>query len=245
MRRADPKSLSDDELSRFCAPSRFEERLLSSGCLGSIVALLLLLVTLLVFGDPAHPLFMGPALTVAAIFWAHHLVRRPKRSYREELAYRRGLGPWLQYVAEAEAILRQKQADWVFLFTLRGLPHGGFWWLRLALKEGPPASARAYLRVSPKMDRLFFKRVERDVPDGIVQDLLRLLKDLDLAALTDVPSFVIDGAPCQAAVLRREPWFQTLASCNLMGLTPEMSQHPGAILCSKLWDITGQLSPEC
>jgi hypothetical protein len=111
------------------------------------------------------------------------------------------------------------------------------------LKEGPPASARAYLRISPKMDRLFFKQVERDVLDGIVQDLLRLVKELDLTALIDVPSFVRDGAPCQATVLRREPWCVASANCNLMGLTPEVSQHPGAILCSKLWDITERLRP--
>jgi hypothetical protein len=241
--KADPKSLSDEALSQVCAPTQIEERLLRAGCLGSLAALALLLVTLLAYGDLAHPLFLGPALTVVALFWAHHLVRRPKRRYREELAYRQGLGPWPQYVAEAEVILRRREADWVLLFTRRGLPHGGFWWLRLALVEGPPESARAYLRVLPRWEGPVFKRVEREVPEAIVRDLLSLLKGLDLAALTGIPARVIDGQPCGLTVLRREPWCVTSASCNLGGLTGELLRHPTASLCTKLWDIAWRLSP--
>jgi hypothetical protein len=68
MRKADPKSLSDEALSEICAETRIERWLLISGCLGSIAALLILIITLLVFGDLTHPLFMGPALMAAALF---------------------------------------------------------------------------------------------------------------------------------------------------------------------------------
>jgi hypothetical protein len=241
LRKADPKSLSDEALTQICAATRIEEWLLFGGCLGSVVALLLLAAGLIVL--QARPLFFGSALTAAALFWAHGLAGRPKRRYREELDYRRGGGPWPQYVAEAEAILRQQEADLVFLFTASTLPHGGFWWFRLALKEGPPASARAYLRVSPRRQRPGFMQIERDVPDDIVQDLERLLKELDLAALTDVPSFVIDGAPCELTVLCREPWFVASASLNLAGLAAEQTQQPAAIVCLKLWEIAQRLSP--
>jgi hypothetical protein len=167
------------------------------------------------------------------------------------------LGPWPRYVAEAEALLRRKEADWIFLFA-SGLAHDGFCWLRLALKEGPPVSVHADLRISPDLHRPLFKRVEveTDVPDGIVEDLLRLLKDVDLAVLTDVPDrrcrpseddwlysdFGVDNGPCELTVLRREPWFVTSVSCNLARLTAKLSQHPAAIACRKLSDITRYLS---
>jgi hypothetical protein len=243
LRKADPKSLSDDGLSRICAETRIEKWLLHGGCLSSAAALFLPVTMLLIFRDLAGPLFLGPALTAAALFWAHHLAGSHKRRYREELAYRRGLGPWPQYVTEAEAILRQKEADWVFLFTLRGLPHGSFWWLRLALKEGPPSSARAHLRILPRWERPFFKRVETDVPESLVLDLVRFLKELDLTALTDVPPTVIDGSPCRFTAVRREPWCVTSAGCNLGGLIAKPLPHPTAALCKKLWDITWQLTP--
>src|SRR5262249_54228328 len=116
LRKADPKSLGDKTLGEICAETRAEQWLLLGGCLGSVASFFLLLLTLLIFGDLAHSLFLGPALTAAALLWAHHLAGWPKRGYRKELAYRRGLGPRLQYVAEAEAILRQREADWVLLF---------------------------------------------------------------------------------------------------------------------------------
>ena len=79
----------------------------------------------------------------------------------------------------------------------------------------------------------------------MVQDLLTFLNGLDLAALTDVPSVVKDGAPCHVAVLRREPRCVTSASCNLGGWTAEPLQHPTAEVCSKLCDVARRLSPEC
>jgi hypothetical protein len=243
LRKADPKSLSDDALSEICAETRIEELLLQGGCLVSVAAFLLLVVTPLAFRDLAGPLFLGAALTAAALFWAHHLAGWPKRRYREELAYRRGAGPWPRYVAEAEAILRRAEADWVFLFTLRGLPHGGFWWLRLVMKEGPPASVRASLRASPRWTSLNFQRVESDVSQETVEDLLHFVKGLDLAALADIFPRVIDGGPCHVTVLRRDPWCVTSAGCNLCGLTPELLQHPTAALCTKLADITWRVSP--
>jgi hypothetical protein len=235
--------LSDEALGEICTETRIEGWLLLGGCLGTVAAFLLLVVTLLIFRDLAPPLFLASVLTVTVLFWGHHLVRLPKRQYREELAYRQGLGPRARYVAEAEAILREKAADWVFLFTLRSLPHGGFWWLRLAVNEGPPASARADLRVLPRRERPFFKRVEREVPEALVQDLSSFLKELDLAALTDMLPAVLDGGPCCITVLRREPWLVASAGCNLGGLTAELLQHPTAALCTKLSDIAWHLTP--
>jgi hypothetical protein len=99
------------------------------------------------------------------------------------------------------------------------------------------------LRVLPRWQRPLFDQVEQEVPDSMVQDLVRLLKEPGSAALTDVPCAVIDGAPCRLTVLRREPWCVTSASCNLGGLTAELLQHPTAALCTKLWDIASRLSP--
>ena len=207
--------------------------------------LLVLFFGQVAFGTAALPFAGAFALLAITLLFAHHLVSRPKRPYRQELAYRSGNGPFSQYVAEAEAILRQHGVDWVFVFTVKALPHGGLWWLQLVLSEGPPASARADLRVCLERKLLpICTRVERDVPDDFVQDLLTLLNKFDLAALTNVPSVVINGAPCHVAVLRREPWCVTSASCNLGGWTAEPMQHPTAAVCSKLCNIASRLSPE-
>jgi hypothetical protein len=240
LQEGDPKSLSDDALREFCAETPTEDLLARGGCLGSIAAFLLLVVTLLIF--PLWFLFLGSALMAAAFFWARNLAGRPKQRYREELKYRSGMGPWEQYVAEAEATLHQKEADWVFLFFVWGFPNKGFRWLRLDLNEGPPASAQASLRICLQLNYEVFKRVERDVPEDMVQDLLPFLKELDVAALNEVPNFA-DGAICRWAVLRREPWFVTSARGKMLGFTAELSQHPAAIACSKLWKITVRLAP--
>ena len=239
-----PKALSDEELACICATSAIESASVGFGCLASIVVVLALFFGQLVFGEAALPFAGALALLAAALLFTHHVLSRAKRAYREELACRSGTGQFSLYVAEAEEILRQHGADWVFVFTVRALPHGGFWWLQLALNEGPPASARAVLRALPRWQLPLARRVERDVPDDIVQDLLTMLQGLDLAALTDVPSFVKDGAPCHVAVLRREPQCLISASCNLGDWTAEPLQHPTAAVCSKLCNIAWRLSPE-
>jgi len=246
--KADPKSLSDEELAQICASVAGEDALVAAGCLGGVIAASVLALSgLLGFWGLAWPAVGGFALTVVALILAHLVTRRPRR-YRDELAYRSGRGPRSQYVAEAEGILRQHRADWVLLFSVRGLPHGDFRWLRLTLSEGPPASAFADLRVSPQPQRPVFKRVERDVPSDILQDLLHLLKELDLATLADVPSFVKDGAPCHLTVLRREPWLVRSASCNLaahfMMSDRERAQFPAVLAASKLDKIICRLAPE-
>ena len=244
MQHGDPRALSDEKLEGVCATSAIERASVGLGCLASIVVALVLFFALLALGEAAPPFAGVLALLPAALLLTHHVVSRPKRPYREELAYRSGKGPFSRYVAEAEAILRQRGADWVFVFTVTALPHGGFWWLQLVLNEGPPTSARANLRVCLERTLPIGTRVERDVPDDMVQDLLTLLNGLDLAALTDIPSLVRDGAPCHVAVLRREPRCVTLASCNLGDWTAEPLQHPTAAVCSKLCDIARRLSPE-
>jgi hypothetical protein len=244
LQHRDPKALSDQELAGVCATSATEDASVGLGCLASIVVVLVLSFGHLAFGEAALPFAGVLALLAAALLLTHHVVSRPKRQYRQELAYRSGKGPLSQYVAEAETILRQRRADWVLVFTVRALPHGDFWWLQVILNEGPPASARADLRVCQERQLPTGTRVERDVPDDIVQDLLTLLNGLDLAALTDVPSVVRDGAPCHVAVLRRDPRCVTSASCNLGGWTAEPLQYPTAAVCSKLCNIARRLSPE-
>ena len=246
MAKANPKSLSDEELAKICTSVAGEDALAAAGCLGGALAALLVLAGVLGFGSLVGPALVGLTFTLVTLVLAHQVIRRPRR-YREELAYRSGRGPLSQYVAEAEAILRRHGADWVLLFTLSGLPHGGFWWLRLVLKEAPPASARADLRVCPRWQLQSFERIESDVPNDILQDLLLLLKGPDLAALADVPSFVIDGARCHLTVLRREPWLVRSATCNLMdfgGSAGEPAQHTAVFVSSKLTDIIHRLTPQ-
>jgi hypothetical protein len=244
LQHGDPRALSDEKLEGICATSAIERASVGLGCLASIVVVLVLFFGHLAFGEEALPFAAVLALLPAALLLTHHVVSRPKRPYREELAYRSGKGPFSRYVAEAVAILRQRGADWVFVFTVTALPHGGSWWLQLVLNEGPPASARANLRFCLEWRLPIGTQVERVVPDDMVQDLLTLLNGLDLAALTDIPSLVRDGAPCRVAVLRREPRCVTLASCNLGDRAAEPLLHPTAAVCSKLCDIARRLSPE-
>jgi hypothetical protein len=151
LQRRDPKTLSDEELAGICATSYVDYIEAVSGTLGypGSVVVLLLVCDQLAFGKTAAlPFAGGLALLMAAFLFAHQLARRPKRRYREELNYRR----FSQYVAELEAVRCHKEADWVLLFTASGHRHSGFWWLRLALKEGPPPSARADLRFLPERE---------------------------------------------------------------------------------------------
>jgi hypothetical protein len=240
----DPKSLNDEALTQICASAPRENALLLAGCLGSVIVLLLMFIGTVAFGSLAPRFLTISAFVVAALFLAHQLVSWPKRRYREELAYRCGDAPFSLYIEEAQTVLSQGNADWILIFTARGLPHGDFRWLELALREGPPLCGRVDLRVSEsKLPGL--ERVESDVPDAIVQELLTFLKELNLEALTDVPDGGFDGLPCQLAVLCREPWAIAMASCNLGGLSEEWLQHPTVVACLKLNTMAyGMFSPD-
>jgi hypothetical protein len=239
---SDSKTLSDQELADLCRTSAIETASGTLGCSASIVVILVLLLGPLAFGavPPGVALL---ALLAGALVFVHYVVSRGKRGYRKELDYRRGTAPLPQYIAEAEAVLRQHAADWVLLFSVSHLPHGGFRWLRIALHEGSPPSAQANLRTSAPGCPTF-QRIDRDVPEDIVRELLSLLKALDPAALTSVPSFVRDGAPCRLTLLRREPWLVTSASCNLMGFSGserERAQSPAVFASLKLNEIFDRL----
>jgi hypothetical protein len=231
--------MSDEDLVQICAPTRVEEALFATGCLGSIAALLLLLVVLFL-GGAAQLFFLGLLLALVLIFYAHHLLGRSRQSYREELAYRRGLSAFSRYVEEARAALSHLQTDWIVLFTTTGLPHGSHRWLRIELREGTPPSARAELRVSRSSSAL--TRTEMDVPRDITAALLSALQVLDRNTLTDLPSLVIDGAPSNVAILRRDPPEVTVASCNLASDNEAEVQHPTAHICTELYEITLKLT---
>jgi hypothetical protein len=240
LQRSDPKTLSNEELAGLCTTSAVETASGTLGCLASIVVILVLLLGPRAFGRAVLP---GVALLAGTLLFVHFVVRRWKRRYRKELNYRRGMAPLPQYIAEAEAVLRQHAADWVLLFSVSYLPHGGFRWLRMALHEGPPPSAHANLRTSAS-GRPVFECTDRDVPEDIVREVLSVLKALDLDALTDVPPRVIDGAPCRLTVLRRAPWLVTSASCNLGGFprsARELAQFPAVLASLKLNEIIHRL----
>jgi hypothetical protein len=236
LQRSDSKTLSDEELADLCRTCAIETASGTLGCSASIVVILVVLLGPLAF-SAVPPGVALLALLAGALVFVHYVVSRGKRGYRKELDYQRGRAPLPQYIAEAEAVLRQHAADWVLLFSVSHLPHGGFRWLRIALHEGSPPSAQAKLRTSAPGCPIF-QRTERDVPEDIVRELLSLLKALDPAALTSVPSF--DGAPCRLTLLRREPWLVRSASCNLMdfpGSARELAQSPAVFASLKLDEI--------
>ena len=236
--RHDPKSLSDGKLARISAATRLENALSITGCLG-ILAMLSVVYPLAIAGF-FKSVFVGFVLGIPAVFWTLHLVGLPTRAYREELAWRRGT--FSRYVEEAQTEIVRSGADWIILFTLRSLPHGGFRWLRLTLTEGPPAQAHARLRISKQ--ELPDRRVDGNLPEGFLQELLAMLKEQDLPALTDIFAGVKDGAPCRIAILRREPETVALGSCNLGGLTDDQRRLPTVAACLKLAGIAGCLSAE-
>jgi len=237
--RRDPKCLGNEELERSCAPTSLENGLGTAGCLGTLAALVLLLPA--VFASLFKPAFAGFVLVAAAAFWGLHLSGLPKRAYREELAWRRGLASFSRYVEEAQAELARSGADWIVLFTMKALPHGGSWWLRIALSQGQPVHAQARLLASERNRP--YCRLERSLPDATLQDLLAMLKELDLAALTGIPATVLDGAPCRLAILRREPEALAVGSCNLGGLEDDPRQLPTVAACLKLAGIARSLTP--
>ncbi len=238
----DPKTLSDEELSRICERAPGEDVLLGLGCLGVPVTLLATFIAAVIYGTGAKPLPALLALTTAVLFLAYRQVRLPQRRYREELDYRCGNRPDSTDMAEAEAALATGQADWAFLFKVRGLPHGNFRWLRVTLTEGPPPAAQASLRISGEKLPVF-KRIDGPLPDAEAKALLAFAAALDPATLTAVPQFVFDGSPCWIAVLRREPRIVATASGNLaaMELDPSCIQHPTYLACSMLRKIANSM----
>jgi hypothetical protein len=238
--RPEPECRGNEELEAICAPTSLENGLGAAGCLGTLAALLLLLPAV-VFGSFFKPAFAGVALVAAAAFWGLRLAGLPKRVCREELAWRRGLAPFSRYVDEARAELARSGADWIVLFTMAALPHGGSWWLRIAITEAPRPSAQARLLVSGR--GLPHNRLEPELPGAALQDLLAMLKELDLEAVTDVSAMVLDGTPCRLAVLRREPGALALGSCNLGGLDNGLQRLPTVAACLKLADIARSLTP--
>jgi hypothetical protein len=128
-------------------------------------------------------------LAAGAFLLAQHLVSLPKRRYRKELAYRSGMAPFEDYVAEAEAGLAKENADWIFLFTVRSLPRGDFRWLRIVLDEETPSPAQVEVRVSSGKP-WHFRRTAGNLPDASVQALRGAVKTLDLASLTSCPTLV-------------------------------------------------------
>ena len=217
-----------------CSPGQHEEMLLSLGCLGASIAALSAVVALMGLGSASKTLAAGFMLAAGAFLLALHLVSLPKRRYRKELAYRSGMAPFEDYVAEAEAGLAKENADWIFLFTVRSLPRGDFRWLRIVLDEETPSPAQVEVRVSSGKP-WHFRRTAGNLPDASVQALRGAVKTLDLASLTSCPTLVRDGAPCQLAVLRREPRSVTMASCNLSG--HRSAGHPTVRVCSMLNEI--------
>ena len=240
-RQSNAKSMSDEELVQICASTPAEEGLFVAGCLGSIVALLLL-IAVLILGGVVRLLFLGLLLALIIIFCAHHLLGRSRQPYREELAYRYGQSAFSRYVEEAQATFSQLQADWLILFTTTVLLHGDHRWLRIELHEGTPSSARAELRVSWPFSAPSGTRTETDVPHDVTAALLSTLQALDLNALTDLPSLVMDGEPSTVAILRRDPPNVTVATCNLASDYGEEIQHPTARICAELYGITLKLT---
>ena len=235
-----PQSMSDEELAQICAPTRIEEGLFAAGCLGSTLALLLL-VAMFILGDTARLLFLGMVLALILIFYTHHLLARSRQPYRDELAYRRGRSRFSRYVEEAQAVLGPSQADWIIVFTAHGLPHGDHRWLRIELREGTLPLARAELRVSWSSSGLSCTRIETDVPHDVATALLSTLHALDPNALTDLSDFVIDGEPATVAILRGDPPGVKTASCNLASDRGREAQHPTARICAELSGITRQI----
>jgi hypothetical protein len=71
----------------------------------------------------------------------------------------------------------------------------------------------------------------------VTQEMLHLLTAWDLAALSDAPVAVMDGTPCQLAILRREPWAAVVAHCNLGGFYFGQTEHPTMRACFALYDL--------
>jgi hypothetical protein len=229
-----PRSLSDEDLIRASASTPMEEVLAAGGCLGGILVFPLLFVGQLLFGSAALPFALGLALIVVALALAYRAISRPKQPFREELRYRCGQAQFSRYVEEAEAELRRDDADWIVLLTAAHLPHGDFRWLRFVVRAGP--SAQYDLRVWDRKQEVL-RRAEAAVPDMVTQEILRLLTAWDLPALSDAPVTVVDGTPCQLAILRREPWAAVVAHCNLGGFYFGQPEHPTMRACFALYDL--------
>jgi hypothetical protein len=240
MRQADPRSLGNEELEQACAKTSLEGLL-------EIVALLALVTSLplLLLGTLAQAFglgFAGAVLVALAAFGVLRLLTRHKHALREERNFRRGLAPLERYMNEARNEVALKRVDWVVLFAQRSLPHGPHRWMRASVTAGPPACAVASLRVTwqsqaraAEADR----QIQAELGGETARELAGMLSGTGAASLTDIPSFVFDGAPCRVAIVEREA--EGTGGCNLGGLREEQQELPTVALCRKLASIAREL----
>ena len=244
MRRADPRSLGDEELARACAKTPLEGSIETVALVALVASLPLLFLGMLarVFAYG----FAGAVLVGSAAFGVLGLLTRPKRALREELDFRRGLAPLERYMDEARGEVAAGRADWAILFARRGLPHGSRTWMRISATAGPPARAKVSLRVAwgsrGGRDAEPDNQVEAELGAGAVRELAEMLSRVGAASLTEVPSFVYDGAPCRVAIVGRE--VEGAGGCNLGGVSEEQRELPTVAFCLKLAAIARELQAE-
>jgi hypothetical protein len=243
MQPSEIEALTDEELGRRCKPTGAEEQLLATGCLGALLIVPAGYICLMILGPEVLTRFWfwGPFAFLAGTFALYRRKARHRAPLLEEFERRCGENRE-EILTEARKALADAEFDWIVVFSYVGLPGGYRVWMKLDVKDGPQPLARADIRRSRRGSERSRKTV--NLPESLSRRTAALLDGLDLFALTDVPSMVIDGAPGEVRILRREPPADISASCNLCVFPddPE-ADHPTLVLCAGLAQLAEEAWP--
>ena len=237
---ADISAASDEDLLRYCLPTRVER--LAPRVYTPLSILLVLLVVgwvgVFTFSDGSvgfGPVVVGVAIIIVLLGMGAFavmggtafflgLAERRSGPHREELGRRMGQGgidDELRRILEQEE--RATAPEYTILLTGQEMPGDRCYWARLDLKRPGEAQGEAELTfmVGPRLDlendpdplgRLVRRKVPLEMDQ--VAELTDFLKDLDLEKLRSVKACFINGMPCEIALLRRGASQVVRGGCN-------------------------------
>ena len=243
MKLDDIRAATDEELLRFSRPTSWEllAPRLFAPLSGVVILALLVFVGVVTFTDGSEGLgpmlvgililFVTVGLGVFAVLGGTlFLLGRPERRskvHRAELTRRYGQGGFDEELRHAREVEDRDQApEYTILFSAQEMPGGRHYWTRLDLMNGADgelSQALLELRVGPLIDLQhdadpLARIVRRQVALTLAPDmsLVRFLRGLDLEKLRSVKSCIINGMPCEIAVLRRGSDKVYRGGCNFV-----------------------------
>lgn len=238
----DVQNLPDNDLIAFLRPHGREETA-SASCLATSViipaAFIILAYLTWTSSLPTDDKWMISILLVFAfvpcaigILFAIEFVLKTPYRYRirhhfAELRRRYEIPTFRKAIQDARnKALDSQRADWVIVLKGSGLPHGGIYFVSIALHSNP-MSGEIHIQQTPFWLAGFkeswlqnsFVRLGAKLETKVAQQLVERIEAIfpDRFNANEVRA-ITDGFPCEMAVLRRDPSTEKKISCNAYAL---------------------------
>ena len=238
MKIPDIRGATDEELLRYCLPTRADRVAPRLYTPLSVLAVLAVVgtVSVVTFSDGSTgfgPFMVGMAIIIVLLGMGAFavmggtafflgLAERRSGSHREELSRRLGQGgidDELGHLLELED--REAAADYTILLTGQEMPGDRCYWARLDLETRGQREAALEYKVGPRLDlendpdslgRMVSGKVSLKM--GQEAELVSFLEGLDLEKLRSVKACFINGMPCEVALLQRGSDTVYRGGCN-------------------------------